>query len=155
MCRRAEVIAKRAAILLLVHSVVAKGQATSQQEQRWHTIITSGQTSVAVDTGRIDPRGDETYVVFLRSNLTKPLLWMNKMSAAPFNRQVFTLVFRCNPVAIKIARTSVSLGDEPPIDSTGPGLHDVDRLAWSTPDGRLLLAQAVDRVCLAVGHKLR
>lgn len=127
-----------ATVLMLASSATVTAQTTAGHGSRtarrfeppWVTAFTDPDFQIALDTSRIERVDADAYLVWMQTRWVTPRNGSTKRTPSPFDRELIHTFFKCNPIAYKVARTVVVLGDGPPIDSVGTDLQTARASAW-------------------------
>lgn len=149
----------RALLLVCGLSPMLSGQAAARQtamiprfKAPWIAVLSDSSFEIALDTSRIERADAKSYLLWMQTRWLTPRRGSTKRTPSPFNRELIHTFLRCEPLAYKVARTVVSLGDGPPIDSLGGGVDVARRAPWRSATRGSADAVAGAEACRLLSH---
>lgn len=97
--------------------------------ENWATVFFHTDLTVALDTTRMEPMPDGSYLLWFQKIWVTP----RKAESQPFNRELIHALVRCEPLAFKTVSVTLFFDEGPPVAKVGGSVSEATKEEWKTP----------------------
>ena len=104
-------------------------QAAFGSPENWATVFFHTDLTVALDTTRVEPMSDGSYLLWFQKTWVTP----RKTQSRPFNRELIHALVRCEPLTFKTVGVTLFYDEGPPVAEAGGSVSEAAKEEWKTP----------------------
>ncbi|MCI0331043.1 MAG: hypothetical protein L0196_08905 [candidate division Zixibacteria bacterium] len=107
----------------------SESEPTFGAPENWATVFFHADLTVALDTTRIEPMSDGSYLLWFQKMWVTP----RKVESQPFNRELICALVRCEPLGFKTVSLTLFHDDGPPLAQKRAPVIEAVKEEWKTP----------------------